>query len=138
LISAIYGKTIGIKRAIAVVEKKNYVSMGARLGIDVAICKNTSMANRILKLTRKSNIRNIYSFAEGKIEVIEIMVDQSPVSGRKLKEIKLPSETLIVSITKKEQNILPDGDSVIKNGDSIVLILKKESLPEIINIFTGK
>jgi len=138
LISAIYGKTIGIKRAIAVVEKKNYVSMGTRLGIDVAICKNTSTANRILKLTRKSNIRNIYSFAEGKIEVMELMVDQSPVSGRKLHEIKLPSETLIVSITEKDKNILPDGNSVIKNSDSIVVISRKESVPEVINIFTGK
>ncbi|RKX98412.1 MAG: Trk system potassium transporter TrkA [Spirochaetes bacterium] len=138
IISAIFGKTLGIKRAIAVVDKRNYVEMAGKLGVDVTVCKNSSMVNTILKLTRRGNIKNIYSFADGRVELIELMVENPDGAGRRLREINLPSETLVVSLTRNNTNILPDGNSVIKTGDYIVAISKKESIPKLVNIFTKK
>jgi len=137
IITAVYAKTLGIKRSIAVVNKISYLNMAPKLGIDVAISQNASMVNTILKLIRRGNIRNIYSFADGKVEVIELLVENSEISGKKIKEFRLPPQTLIVSLTRDHENILPDGERVINNGDYIVVIAQKESIPRLEKIFTG-
>lgn len=111
--------------------------MAPKMGIDVAISQNESMVNKILKLIRKGYIRNIYNFADGKVEVVELLVENSEISGKKIKDIKLPSQTLIVSLTRDHGNILPYGDRVIHNGDYIVVIAQKETIPRIEKIFTG-
>lgn len=138
IVTAGYAKTLGIKRSIALVNKNNYINIAANLGIDVTVSQKSSMVNSILKLIRKGNIKNIYSFLDGMVEVIELSVENSEISGNKIKEIKLPPQTLIVSVTRENQNIIPGGDSTIKNGDYIIVIARKESISKIENIFTGK
>jgi trk system potassium uptake protein TrkA len=137
LITAAYAKTIGIKRSIAVVNKYNYLNIASKIGVDVTVSQKDSMVNSILKLIRKGNIKNIYSFVDGKVEVIELLVDKSPVSGDRLSAIKLPPQTLIVSIAREGEDILPSGDSIVQNGDHIVVIAEKESVSKIEAIFTG-
>lgn len=138
IISAVYAKTLGVKRSIAVVNKNSYINIASGLGIDVTVSQNNSMVNSILKLVRRGNIRNIYSFLDGKVEVIELRVENSEISGSKIKDIKLPAQTLIVSLTRGQQNVFPTGDRVIRDGDYIIVIARKESISKIENIFTGK
>jgi trk system potassium uptake protein TrkA len=138
IITAVYAKTVGIKRSIAVVNKNNYINIAAGLGIDVTVSQKNSMVNSILKLIRKGNIKNIYSFSDGKVEVIELSVENSAISGKTIQEINLPPHTLVVSLTRGDKNILPDGNCTIQNGDYIIVIAQKESISKIENIFTGK
>ena len=138
IVTAVYAKTLGIKRTIAVVNKNSYINIASNLGIDVTVSQKNSMVNSILKLIRRGNIRNIYSFLDGMVEVMELSVDNSEISGSKIEEIKLPPQTIIVSLTRGNQNILPDGNCIIKNGDYIIVIARKESISKIENIFTSK
>ncbi len=138
IITAVYAKTLGIKRSIAVVNKNNYINIASDLGIDVTVSQKNSMVNSILKLIRKGNIKNIYSFLDGTLEAIELSVENPEISGRKINEINLPPQSLIVSLTREDQNILPDGDSTIQKGDYIIIISRKDSISQIENIFIGK
>jgi len=138
IVTAVYAKTLGIKRSIAVVNKNNYINIASDLGINVTVSQKNSMVNSILKLIRKGNIKNIYSFFDGTLEVIELSVENSEISGSKIKEINLPPQSLIVSLTRGDQNILPDGDSTIQKGDYIIIISRKESISQIENTFIGK
>jgi len=138
LIAAVYAKTIGFKRSIAVVNKNNYINIASKLGIDVTVSQKNSMVNSILKLIRKGNIRNVYNFADGMVEVIELLVENAPISDSRICDLKLPPQTLVVSITRGNKNILPNGNSTIQNGDHIIVIARKESILKIESIFTGQ
>lgn len=138
IITAVYAKTLGIKRSIAVVNKNNYINIASDLGIDVTVSQKNSMVNSILKLIRKGNIKNIYSFLDGMLEVIELSVENPEISDSKIKKINLPPQSLIVSLTRGDQSILPDGDSTIQKGDYVIIIARKESISQIENIFIGK
>jgi len=138
IVTAVYAKTLGIKRSIAVVNKNNYINIASDLGIDVTVSQKNSMVNSILKLIRKGNIKNIYSFLDGMLEVIELSVENPEISGSKIKKINLPPQSLIVSLTRGDQSILPDGDSTIQKGDYVIIIARKESISQIENIFIGK
>ena len=137
IITAVYAKTLGIKRSIAVVNKNNYINIAQALGIDVTVSQKVSMVNSILKLIRRGNIKNIYSFADGKVEVIELAVENSLISGNSIRDIKLPPHTLIVSRTRGDENIIPDGSHTIENGDYVIVIARRESVKKIEDIFTG-
>jgi trk system potassium uptake protein TrkA len=137
LITAAYAKTIGIKRSIAVVNKFNYLNIASKIGVDVTVSQKNSIVNSILKLIRRGNIKNIYSFVDGKVEVIELLVANSPASGQRIGDMKLPPQTLIVSIAREGEDILPSGDSIVQNGDHIIVIAQKESVSKLESIFTG-
>jgi trk system potassium uptake protein TrkA len=136
LITAAYAKTIGIKRSIAVVNKYHYLNIASKIGVDVTVSQKNSIVNSILKLIRRGNIRNIYSFIDGRVEVIELLVAHSPISGSRIRDMKLPPKTLIVSIAREGDDILPDGNSTVLNGDHIIVIAEKESIPKLEAIFT--
>lgn len=47
-----------------------------------------------------------------------------PWAGRKLKEILLPPDTLVVLLQREKRKITPNGDTVLLEGDTVVLSAK--------------
>jgi trk system potassium uptake protein TrkA len=56
--------------------------------------------------------------------------DQSKIAGKKIRELKMPANSLIVSLTRSGQNIIPSGNITIERGDSVIVIARKESVPK--------
>ncbi len=138
IVNAVYAKSVGAGRTMVLVNKSNYVHIASNLGIDVAVSQIESMVNSILKYIRKSNIRSVYSISGGKVEVLELAVEKaSRTIGKKIKELKLPRQTLIISVTRGDNHIIPDGELTLKNGDYIIVIARKESVARIEEIFTS-
>jgi Trk K+ transport system NAD-binding subunit len=52
-----------------------------------------------------------------------------------VKEIKFPPQTLILSVRSGEQDILPNGNYEFKKGDNIILLVKKDNIDRVQNIF---
>ncbi|HPB82943.1 MAG TPA: Trk system potassium transporter TrkA [Spirochaetota bacterium] len=137
ILSAIYAKSLGVKRAIAIVSKSSYLTIASELGIDSTISPKSSAADTILKYVRGSNIESIHSIFEGKAEVIEFTVGgDAPIINRPLKDIEMPDSSLIISVTRNHQSHIPGGDFVILSGDSVLIITKKKSIPKIEMMFT--
>ncbi len=64
---------------------------------------------------------NDYS-EEVDIQFIQLTIPENHLwCGRKLKDLTLPPETLIVLIKRDGQNIIPDGETIILRGDVLVL-----------------
>lgn len=136
IVNAVYAKSVGAGRTMVLVNKSNYVHIASNLGIDVAVSQIESMVNSILKYIRKSNIRSVYSISGGKVEVLELAVEKaSRTIGKKIRELKLPRQTLIISVTRGDNHIIPDGELALENGDYIIVIARKESVARIEEIF---
>ncbi|MDY6820338.1 MAG: Trk system potassium transporter TrkA [Deferribacterota bacterium] len=132
ILSAIYGKTVGIKRAIALVDKQNYISMSNQLGLDATVSPKSSSVNAILKYIRRGHIKSIYTIFNGKAEAIEYTISKDSVLvGKSLKRLDLPSSSLIISINRGNNNYIPDGNFVLKEGDNIVIFAKREAINRI-------
>lgn len=138
IVNAVYAKTLGAKRSIVLVNKSSYVQIASTLGIDVAISPIDSMVSSILRFIRTSNVRSVHSLSGGKVEVMELsMAVGSPAEDKRLKNLKLPRDTLILSVTRGEQDIIPDGELVLRSGDHIIVIARKESVPKIEKMLIG-
>ena len=54
--------------------------------------------------------------------------ESSTFAGKRIRDLKLPHNTLIVFISHGSENIIPTGDYMIEQGDNIVLITNKEAI----------
>lgn len=136
IVNAVYAKSLGAKRTIALVNKSHYVNIGTSLGIDVVISPIHSMVNTILKYINESSSWAVHNITGGNVDVIEISVEEhSKVVDKKIKELRLPSNSLIISLTRNGENIIPSGNTTIEPGDSVIVIARIESLPKTVEVF---
>jgi len=63
----------------------------------------------------------------GAIEQV-VIEDGSPFLGKKLKEMRLPEDALVGTISRKEEIIIPDGETVFQPGDKVTLLGKSEDV----------
>jgi len=57
--------------------------------------------------------------------------------GKKLREIRLPKEALIVNVMRGEVMIIPDGNTVLQDKDEVTLLGKKEDVEKAVNFFSA-
>ena len=95
-----------------------------------------------LALTRRSEIshraKQLKIDGESELEVIHLLVaNNAQVVGKTLKEIsdQMPAESLLVSIKKDQRLIIPHGDTVVSSGDNVSIILNRENVEEIYQLF---
>jgi trk system potassium uptake protein TrkA len=66
---------------------------------------------------------SVHAIADGKAEAVEFVVDaNTPNCGKPLKELKLKSGVLLVSITHGTVTELPNGNSSFNVGDNVVVV----------------
>ena len=138
IITGIYAKTLGVPKSLALVTRNSYRTMAHNLNVDMTVCLNDTVVNSILKIIRKGNIKNVHALSGGKLEVIEFLIaGDSPINGKKINEIRLPSNSLIIFLSHEGQDIIPTGDTLITAGDHLVMILERNSISKIESIISG-
>jgi CIC family chloride channel protein len=72
------------------------------------------------------------------VQVTEITVERgASITGKYLKEIQFPSDSVIASLRRKNQVIIQRGNSVIKEGDVLVVVAQGPALETIRKICTS-
>lgn len=136
ILAAIYAKTYGIKRSIALVNKYNYLTLANRLGVDVIISPKNSVVSAVLRIVRRGRVRSVASLFGGQAEVIESTVeDASRMTGRRIQELKLPEESLIVSVRRDGETLLPRGDLVVQDADRLTIIARTDAIGRVEELF---
>lgn len=137
ILAGVYAKSKGVKRAVALIDKLNYISLATNLGIDSCISAKMSSVDAILKFIRKGNIKNVYTIFEGQAEAIEFIVTHNKeIIGKKVMDLKLPEGCLIITVQRNRKTIIPNGSFVIEEGDSIIAFVAHDvisRLEELIN-----
>jgi len=138
ILTSIYAKTLGTRRSIALVNKSNYLPIASKLDIDATISPKMSTVDAIMKFIRRGEIKSIHSIFDGKAEVIEFSVDgNNQLARKKIKDMELPANSLILSIVRDNMNVLPDGNLVIEPGDVAIIIASKTSINKIEEYLAG-
>ena len=138
IITGIYAKTLGVPKSLALVTRNSYRTMAHNLDVDMTVCLNDTVVSSILKVIRKGHIKNVHALSGGKLEVIEFLIaGESPINNRKISDIRLPANSLIIFISHDGSDIIPTGDTVIREGDHLVMILERNSITKIESIISG-
>ena len=72
----------------------------------------------------------------GGTQFVEIEIGlKSPVVGRKLLEMRLPENCIVVSVQRGRKVVIPHGDTVLGAGDKVVAFATEECVAELRGIF---
>ena len=83
------------------------------------LLKSDPVYESLFKLRLKSQNGNLKYENNSEIMIAYTVSMGSKITGRKLREINLPENALVVSIEREGDTIIPNGDTVIMAGDCI-------------------
>lgn len=123
----------GVPRVIARVNNpKNAWLYNAGMGVDVAVNQADLLAHLVVSEMDLKDVLTLMKLNGGKYSIIQFAVDShSPAISRSVKELGVPSNALLIAITRKEETIIPNGNTVIYGGDN-VMVFADETDGEII------
>ncbi len=138
ILSAVYARSLGVKRTMALVDNANYLRVASQLEIDSTISPKAGSVDAILKYLRKGTVKTMYGIFDGTAEVIEYVIGpESPVSGKAIMHAGLPADTLVVAIVRDGTDIMPHGAFTLKAGDTVIVIAKRSSISRMETLFGG-
>jgi trk system potassium uptake protein TrkA len=136
MITAIYLKSRGVKRAISLVNSSGYETIARQLGVDVVIPIQSVVADSILSKLKGKGIHGVHRLGDGKQEILEAeIVHEAPAAGKPISEFKLSEGGLIILVNRGDASFIPRGDYIFEGGDKIILIAKNGSEGELEKFF---
>jgi trk system potassium uptake protein TrkA len=136
IITAVYLKSRGVDRTIALVTGSGYAAIARQLGVDVVIPMKSVVVDSIISRLMGREVRGIHRLGDGGIGIIEIEVGpQSAAADMPITDFRLSAGGLVMLVNREETSFIPRGDYVFSPGDRIILIAKNGSDPEIERLF---
>ncbi|MFW6018600.1 MAG: Trk system potassium transporter TrkA [Halapricum sp.] len=133
LLSALLAKRLGADRSVAIVEDGDYSDLFEAVGVDVAVNPREAIAEEITRFTRERHAENVALIEHDRAEVLEVEVDEESVLvGRPIHESvrELPDGVVIGAIARDGALVIPRGDTIIEDGDHIVVFVAEEIVEE--------
>lgn len=128
-----------VRRTVARVNDPKNEHTFSELGVDVPIDATSIIAKIIEEETSFNDFVNLMSFKRGKLAIVRVDLPQeSPVINKPLQEITLPENSVVVSIIRGEDVVVPKGNTILKAQDDIIALTTIENEQQLLNTFLGK
>ncbi len=136
IITAMMAKHLGAKKSLALVLNNNYAKLASKMEVDVLVNLKTAVVNTVLNIVRKAHIKTLHTFYEDDIDLVELKIhEDSKPAGKKIQDIGIPKGALIIFVIRNEENIIPSGSTVLFGGDQIGIIVKKDAVSKLEDVF---
>jgi len=130
--SQIAKKMFKVPRVIARVYDPRRADIYRKLGLD--IISGTILVAAMIRDKLIENRFTSYLVETGELGVIEIMVNEE-IKGKKVSELNMPDDFLVVVIERKKKVIIPQPDARIELGDKVMGVVRTASLDKVKNRF---
>jgi trk system potassium uptake protein TrkA len=128
-----------IKRAVGRVNNPDNEHTFSELGVDVPVDSTKIIAKIIEEEVSFSDFVNLMSFKRGKLAIVRLdLPDDAPVINKQVQDIQLPVDSVLVSIVRGEEVIVPKGNTVLQSGDDIIALTVVGNESQLLNLLVGK
>ena len=136
IISCLMAKHLGVTKAIALVDKADYIPLTQTIGLDSLINKKLLAANNISRFIRKGEILSLTSLEGIDAEVLEYIAQpNSPITKKPVKDLDFPKEAIIGGIIRGKESLIAVGDTKIRADDKVVIFLLPGAIKKIEKLF---
>ena len=106
------------------------------LDIDLIIHPETEIADRILRVVRLPGVSDVIDFAEGKVKLFGMNIDEGNwVAGKTVEDLDKagpPKNSLIAMIFRGQDVIIPHGAQVLNPGDHVYIVTTDQDLKAVV------
>ena len=133
-------RMFNVPRRIARIRATDFLDDPKVLGpegfdVDLSICPEQVLTDYIVKLVEFPEALQVLDFAGGQVSLVAVRAYQGgPMVGRPVKEIRghIPNiDTRIVAIFRRDGAIMPDGDTVIEDGDEVFCLASSDHISQV-------
>lgn len=127
-----------INRTVARVNDPKNEHTFNELGVDVPIDATKIIAKIIEEEVSFADFVNLMSFKRGKLAIVRVdMTEDSPAVHKNLNELVLPPDSVLVSIIRKDEVVIPKGNTVLEPGDDIIALTLIENEQQLLHALIG-
>jgi trk system potassium uptake protein TrkA len=128
-----------VQRTVGRVNNPDNEHTFSELGVDVPIDSTKIIAKIIEEEVSFSDFVNLMSFKRGKLAIVRIdLPGESPVINKQIQDIQLPGDAVLVSILRKDEVIIPKGNTVLQSGDDIIALTVVGNEQQLLDLLVGK
>jgi trk system potassium uptake protein TrkA len=138
ILGCAWAKSMGVRQAVAVVQRPDYLHLLQSVGIDRAFSPRMVAAKEIEQFLQTGPLRRIASLAEGIIDINWLRVGkQSKVVGRELKDIKLSPDWVVAAIQRGTDVRVPVADDTVEADDTLLVIGRRGTEGRLKKLFSA-
>jgi trk system potassium uptake protein len=139
LICQVATEKYGVDRVVARCNNPRNLQHFELLGIKPAVSATDLILRLIEHEVPKYGLVHLLDLKEERLEIIEMEVgEDSPADGIKVADLGLPDGSLVISILRDGGGFVPAGDSVMRAGDEVLLVLDLELEDAVTQRFVGR
>ena len=98
-----------------------------KMGVDSVVCAISAVTGIIEQQAFMDEMAKAIPIGEGRVQLLEVPISETdPAAQKQVWELNLPKEVIIGCILRRDQTLIPRGDTRILGGDILVLISGNE------------
>ena len=109
------------------------------IGVDATI-NSTRILNYLIEEQVQAGdvVVPLFPLKGGDVELVQVDVPRgSYIIDKKIKDLGLPEGIIIVTIYREDKTLIPKGETIFKQNDEVIAIVKKEHIDKIQQLFKG-
>lgn len=125
-------RKFGVARTVARVNNPKNAAVMKQLGVDIPISSTDNIARLLEREVDTAAIKQLLALNRGQASLSELQIPaRYKRDGVKLMDLDLPAESVIVTITRNGDLIIPRGNTQILAGDRLLVVCANTALREL-------
>ncbi len=138
ILTSLLAKHLGVTKTIALVNRREYLPLMAPIGVNAAVNTNLITSNAILRLIRRGDVVALATLSGLDAQAVEYRAQAgSRVTRKPLSRIDFPKGAILGALIRRDEVIIPVGDTRVQPDDHAVVFSLPGALPEVDRLFTG-
>jgi trk system potassium uptake protein TrkA len=139
VISLLSKQEFGVPRVVARVNNpKNEWMFNDQWGVDVSVSTPHLLTALVEEAVSVGSFIRLLSFEGGKAKLAEVTLAQgTPADGKAIVDLGFPRDATVVAVLRAERLIVPRGDTVLRVGDEVLVLVTEDSEADVRAILIG-
>ena len=139
VISLLAKQEFAVPRVVARVNNpKNEWMFNQMWGVDVAVSTPHLITALVEEAVSVGSFVRLLSFEGGKAKLAEVtLAPGSPAADKEISELGLPRDSTVVAVVRNDRIVVPRGDTLIRVGDEVLVLVTTDSEDDVRLILTG-
>ncbi len=132
-------EVFGVRRTVARVNDPKHLPLYKHMEVDNPIDSTSIIARIVEEEASFTDVMSLLSIKKGRLSIVRVDIpEDAPVAKRLIKDVTLPPNSVLVSILRGPEIIIPSGNTIILPGDEIIAATLIDVEKDLIKALIGK
>jgi trk system potassium uptake protein len=139
VVSLLAKQEFGVPRVVARVNNpSNEWLFNETWGVDLSVSTPHLLTALVEEAVAVGYLVRLLTFEGGRVRLAEVtLADGSPADGKEIVELGFPRDSTVVAVVRDGSVIVPRGDTVMRAGDEVVVLVTDESEEAVRRLLVG-